>query len=522
MRPNPTQRRLRTGVAVFAAAALVFTSAGAADAHGKDPSKDSRKFRHAVTSKGVARHLDALQGIADANGGTRASGTPGFNKSRDYVVKTLRAAGYRPTVQSFTFPYFQENKPAAFSQVSPDAKTYASPADFITMDFSGSGDVTAAVVPVDTDFSATDTSSSGCEAADFAGFPTGSVALMQRGTCDFGIKVENAQNAGAAAALVFNRGTEGNTDAFGGTLGRIVKIPALSIGSALGKDLSEPAGTKVHIVTDTTSETRTTYNVIAETRKGDPSNVVMAGAHLDSVVAGPGINDNGSGSATILEVAQKLAKVKKIRNKVRFAWWGAEEEGLLGAEHYVGELADANPDALGDIATYLNFDMVGSPNFVRFVYDGDNSTGEGATGPAGSAQTEKLFNDYFASQGLATEPTAFDGRSDYGPFIENGVAAGGLFTGAEGLKTPAQAATYGGEAGVAYDKCYHQACDDINNISWTAIDQMSDAVAHAVYTLSQSTYAINGKNGKAGHGGKGHWKGHKRGHKHHAEGGSWR
>ena len=103
--------------------------------------------------------------------------------------------------------------------------------------------------------------------------------------------------------------------------------------------------------------------------------------------------------------------------------------------------------------------MVGSPNYVRFVYDGDGS-GEGPAGPPGSAQIEQLFTSYFASQSLASEPTAFDGRSDYGPFIAVGIPAGGLFTGAEGVKTAAQAAVYGGTAGVAYDPCYHQACDD--------------------------------------------------------------
>jgi Zn-dependent M28 family amino/carboxypeptidase len=135
--------------------------------------------------------------------------------------------------------------------------------------------------------------------------------------------------------------------------------------------------------------------------------------------------------------------------------------------------------------------MVGSPNFVRFVYDGDNSLGTGVEGPAGSAQIEDLFVNYFKSRKLATEPTAFDGRSDYGPFIENGVASGGLFTGAEDVKTERQARIYGGTAGTAYDKCYHQACDDTSNTNVQVLDQMSNAVAHAVYTLSTSSKSIN-------------------------------
>jgi Zn-dependent M28 family amino/carboxypeptidase len=170
------------------------------------------------------------------------------------------------------------------------------------------------------------------------------------------------------------------------------------------------------------------------------------------------------------------------RQKVRFAFWGAEEAGLLGSEHYVDNLSDAD---LGKIFAVLNFDMVGSPNYVRFVYDGDGSDTEPA-GPPGSAQIEEVFNKYFANQGLATDPTAFDGRSDYGPFIAVGIPAGGLFSGAEGIKTPEQAEVYGGTAGVAYDPCYHQACDDINNLSTRALAELGDGVAHATLTLART------------------------------------
>jgi Zn-dependent M28 family amino/carboxypeptidase len=146
----------------------------------------------------------------------------------------------------------------------------------------------------------------------------------------------------------------------------------------------------------------------------------------------------------------------------------------------------------------LNFDMIASPNFVRFVYDGDlsDSAPPPSGAPEGSAQIEELFLDYFADQGLATEPTEFSGRSDYGPFIEVGIPAGGLFTGAEGLKTPDQAAVFGGIAGEQYDPCYHLGCDDIGDLSLEALDQMSDAAAHATISLAQSTQAINGVRGK--------------------------
>jgi len=215
------------------------------------------------------------------------------------------------------------------------------------------------------------------------------------------------------------------------------------------------------------------------------------GAHLDSVTEGPGINDNGSGSASILETARQMASLKiKPANRVRFAFWGAEEFGLLGAEYYAAHLSTRD---LKDIALNLNFDMVASPNFVRFVYDGDGSgTGTGTKGPNGSGVIEGIFNDYFSTQGLATAPTAFDGRSDYGPFIDRGIPAGGLFTGAEGVKTAAEAAVYGGTAGVAYDQCYHKACDDITNVNTTALDQMSDAIADSILQFAMTTSAVNG------------------------------
>ncbi len=165
---------------------------------------------------------------------------------------------------------------------------------------------------------------------------------------------------------------------------------------------------------------------------------------------------------------------------MRFAFWGAEESGLLGSEHYVASLS---ADELAKIGLNLNFDMLASPNFARFVYDGDGSITPDDPddgGPAGSAEIEQVFLRYFGSQRLATEPTAFDGRSDYGPFIAAGIPAGGLFSGAEGIKSPAQVALYGGVAGEAYDRCYHQACDTLSNINYIGLDQLSDGAAHAV------------------------------------------
>jgi Zn-dependent M28 family amino/carboxypeptidase len=219
----------------------------------------------------------------------------------------------------------------------------------------------------------------------------------------------------------------------------------------------------------------------------------MAGAHLDSVPAGPGINDNGSGSAALLEVAENLAKVKP-QNTLRFGWWGAEESNLVGSTFYVNSLSEAEAEK---IALYLNFDMVGSPNYVFFIYDGDNSDNTGAgPGPAGSAQIEKTFEAFYTSRGLPYKGTDFTGRSDYGPFIAVGIPSGGLFTGAEGIKTAEEAALWGGTVGQQYDPCYHQACDTYANNSDFALDVNSDAIAHAVISYAMSTALINGTKSK--------------------------
>ena len=249
----------------------------------------------------------------------------------------------------------------------------------------------------------------------------------------------------------------------------------------------------MRLKTDTFRGIATTYNILAELRDGDPNNVVMAGGHLDSVNQGPGINDNGSGSAALLETALQMAKVKP-RNKVRFAWWGAEESNLVGSTYYVNNLSQ---EELNKISLYLNFDMVGSPNHVFFIYDGDDSDLVGAgPGPEGSAAIEKTFETYFNLVGQPFKGTDFSGRSDYGPFIAAGIPSGGLFTGAEGIKTAEEAAIWGGTAGIAYDPCYHQACDTYANNNDHALAVNSDAVAFAVLQYAMNTSGVNGVKGK--------------------------
>jgi Zn-dependent M28 family amino/carboxypeptidase len=487
--------RSRRGVlrTVTAVTAITLPAALAAPASADPSSRAQQQILQSVKAPGVKRHLTALQAIADANGGTRASGTPGYAASRDYVAGKLKKAGYKVTVQPFEFPFFQENSTATLNQISPDPTTYAptppdgsSVGDFATMTYSGAGDVTGTVQAVDVMLPppAEPGSTSGCEAEDFAGFTAGNIALMQRGTCTFEVKAANAQAAGAIGVVMFNEGQPGRTETLAGTLGTpSFTIPVVGTSFAVGEDLASPAGTVVRIATDTVSETRTTWNVIAESKKGRADRVVMGGAHLDSVLAGPGINDNGSGTAALLEVAVQLGKLPP-KNKLRFAWWGAEELGLLGAEHYVTNLS---PEQQADIALYLNYDMVASTNFAYKIYDGDDSDVVGSpAGPPGSDEIEKTFERYFDVLRLDHVGTDFDGRSDYGPFIAVGIPSGGLFTGAEGIKTAEEAEMFGGEAGVAYDQCYHQGCDTIENINDTALAVNTGAIAHSALTYAFS------------------------------------
>jgi Zn-dependent M28 family amino/carboxypeptidase len=497
-------------IAALAAAALAATPAYAA------PNNNSvKKLTNAVTAEGVLDHLEALQDIADTYG-DRAAGRDGYGASVDYVVGELEAAGYTPEVQEFTFQYTDENN--VLRRVSPNPREFIDGTDFLRNRFDSGvpeGTATGALQPVGLVIPAANlpanSNTSGCEASDFAGFPAGSVALVQRGTCGFNVKILNAQAAGASAVIVMNEGQPGRT----GLVGMIgdatgLTIPAVFVTSAAGEDLASTPGATVTVTVDFDAEPRTAYNVIAETASGNTANTVMAGAHLDSVQDGAGINDNGSGSAALLETAIQMAKVKP-NNAVRFAWWGAEEEGLLGSEYYVEQLTDAE---IARIALYVNFDMIGSPNYMFGVYDGDNSSGTAPAGfiPPGSAEIEDVFEGFYASRGLPYQDTEFSGRSDYGPFIAVGIPAGGLFTGAEGVKTVDEAALYGGVPGAAYDPCYHAPCDNltgegqnvalydqlradydlVGNVNVFALDVNADALATAVITFAYDTSTVNG------------------------------
>jgi Zn-dependent M28 family amino/carboxypeptidase len=493
-------RRLRAVFAGVAAVCVALTTLAISSPAQGAPSPQqcnrrnndtAERLLECVTVDQVVKHLQRFQDIATANGGNRVSGYPGYDESVEYVVRQLRRVGYDVTIQPFDTVVFNVLGASQFSQVAPTPTTYVESTDFNILQQSDPGTVQAPVTPVDLQLGLNNTSTSGCEAADFTGFPTGNIALIQRGTCPFEQKIENAATAGAAGVIFFNQGNTTGADrqdigVFTLGAGNTSGIPAVFVSYSRGVAFSETAGLVTRMFVNTFREVRETYNVLADMPgRQQAETVVMAGAHLDSVAAGPGINDNGSGSAALLEVAIKMANVRPV-NDVRFAWWGAEESNLVGSTYYVANLSDEEID---DIALYLNFDMVASPNYVRFVYDGDGSGGPGApVGPAGSAEIEQLFVDFYASRGLASAPTPFNGRSDYGPFIAAGVLipAGGLFTGAEGIKTAEQAAIYGGTAGRAYDPNYHQVGDTIANINREVLDVNADAIGHAVITYAMT------------------------------------
>ena len=273
--------------------------------------------------------------------------------------------------------------------------------------------------------------------------------------------------AGAVGVIIFN---EGNTPDRQNALFIDNSIdataPAVISSFALGKELYDAyqAGDNPTVDFQTFGRERDRFfdQVVAETPEGDPNNVVVVGAHLDSVEAGPGINDDGSGTALLLTMAQRLARPgHPLRQKIRFGWWGGEEEGLIGSNYYAANLT---ADEVSKIDVMLDYDMLSSPNYARLLYDGDGSEEGNPAGPDGSGTVEEVFREWFSSKRQPVWPIPFDGRSDYVGFTTRGIPAGGVFAGAEGQKTENQERLLGGDAGSWYDPCYHQACDDITTV----------------------------------------------------------
>jgi Zn-dependent M28 family amino/carboxypeptidase len=452
---------------------------GIASAQGTAGAAPPSRPPEAEASVGPFRHLRALQDIATANGGNRAAGTSGYDRSVEYVSEQLTKAGYQLRFEDFEFPFFEERSPPVLvantadgSQQSPSARALR------TLANSGPGDVTARVRAVNLALGTEPpaASASGCEEGDFKDFERGAVALIRRGTCQFQTKVENAVAAGAAGVIIMNEGTDSRKDAFSGQLTKLVPVPVVGIPYALGSTLGAAAQAgrvSVHLAVDAVAGKRPSRNVVAETTGAANDAWIVVGAHLDSVPEGPGINDNGSGTAAVLEAALQLAQeLAQARRHVRFAFWGAEERGLIGSRHHVDALPD---EERRRIALYINLDMVGSPNFTRYV-QGPAPTGDG---PVAVARRELVAA--FREQGLNIEErTGMRFGSDDSSFSQKGIPTVGLYTGAGGAKTEKQAGLFGGTAGRPFDPCYHQACDTIENIDRDVLEQNTQALVRAL------------------------------------------
>jgi len=439
-------------------------------------------IRDRVTTDAVMAHLAKLQDIADANGGNRALGTPGYQASVDYIADALRSKGFDVQVPEFELRLPFADPPSvsvggSTVAAEPLAYTIGTPPDGI------SGPLVSARVE----------DSPGCTAEDYDGLPAqGAVVLVDRGQCPFSDKMAAAAQRGAIALIVANNVDEEQS---GATLGKgtDVTIPVIGVSKADGARLrGRPGETRIALNAGVRIEKSS--NVIAQTKTGSTADVVVVGGHLDSVPAGPGINDNGSGVAAVLETALQIGSTPPVRNAVRFGFWGGEEVGLVGSTDYIQSLDEA---ALKDIALYLNFDMIASPNPGYFTYDGDQSARLGPDEspprvPEGSAGIERTLVSYLQTAGIESRDFSFEGSSDYDGFTRAGIPGGGVFTGAMTKMTEVEAELWGGAANEPFDPNYHQKTDTLENIDRAALEINGRAAAYSVGFYAQD---FGGRNG---------------------------
>lgn len=408
-------------------------------------------------------------GEEEYNHPTRVIGSEGHLGTIDYIYSALTKLGDYYTITNQSFPAVTGNVFESRLVLGYDVPKSATPMG-LTPPTKNNEPVHAPVVAV---------SNFGCDASDFPSDVSGAIAFISRGTCPFGTKSGLAGKAGAVAAVVYNN----EPGSLSGTLGNPTPDHVATWGLSdedaapvleklkKGKDVDGSA------YMDAIVEIIQTTNIIAQTTDGDQENCVMLGGHSDSVAEGPGINDDGSGSLTLLELATLLTQYR-VNNCVRFAWWAGEEEGLLGSDYYVSVLT---PEENLKIRLFMDYDMLGSPNFAYQVYNATN-----AVNPVGSEELRDLYVDFYDSHDLNHTFIPFDGRSDYDAFIKHGIPGGGIATGAEGIKTPEEQEMFGGVAGAWYDPCYHQLCDGVANVNLTAWEWNTKLVAHSVATYARS------------------------------------
>ena len=446
-------------------------------------------LRDAISVDDIVADLGRLDAIASANGGNRATGTAGHEQSAQLVADELRAAGYGVSLEPTQMTVFSQDAPSALEIEASAVPPLEDIRDFKAMLLSPSGDVTGDVFALGFDPAAQpgDRNGIGCDPADWSAVPAGVIALVQPGNCRRRDVILNAQAAGVVA-LVTSYADWSRDHVLRPTLIDAVglSIPAVGVTGATGLALlaASQAGAKVRVAIETTVESVQTPNVLAETPGGDPAHVIMVGGHLDSVIDGPGINDNGSGTMAILEMARELARLRPEGApwKVRVAFWTGEEIGLLGSFAYVGGLT---PEDASSIEAYLNFDMLGSTNQVREIY---NTTA--SSRPTAGKVIEQLLAQALADGDLASAVVDIGGASDHLPFDQVGIPVGGLFSGASEVKSTEEAAQFGGVAGIPADPCYHLACDTATNVEPAGLERLARAAAWVVGRLASGEIVL--------------------------------
>ena len=470
--------------AVAAVIIALLTSCSSTDGAESLPADLARDVAGKVTADGMYSHLRKLQEIADSNKDTRAEGTPGYDASVDYVAQTLRDKGF--DVQTPEFERFDRAE-GGRPTLSVGGRDYHVDQASLLVTTAQGGVRALTLRPQKT---------SGCSAAEYGSVSVkGAIAVVD----DTGCSVVNKQNAavakGAVALLVVSApGTSGSpAGLFTPGYYQQLTVPVGVIDNDANAALRR-TNAPVRLVLDSKPVMVKSRSVVAQTKTGDTKNIVLAGAHLDSVRSGPGINDNGSGVAALLETAAALGSSPQIANAVRFAFWGSEETALEGSTSYVRGL---DRDQLDDIALYLNFDMLGSPNPGYFTYDGDQSGQPNPeiplrAVPPGSEAIERTLAGYLNLSGIRPADMPLAKITDYSPFLAAGVPIGGLTTGSSQRKTEVQARLWGGQAGIAFDPNYHTPRDTIDNIDREALSVMGPAVAFGVATYAQSVEGVNG------------------------------
>ncbi|KAG0204066.1 Leucyl aminopeptidase yscIV [Mortierella sp. GBA30] len=444
-----------------------------------------------LQTSAIFAHLEQLYDIALKHNNSR-SVMNGYLASAAYVQTQLKekAAGFcELSTQEFKVPVWKELEEPHLSSLGLGGDQvwieYQNKIDFQNFRYNGPSASLEhqGIQGVD---------NHGCAAKDHKKVG-GKIAIIEEGSteCDLWTAAYHAQKAGATGILFYNSPSRkallySNIRVSSWKEGDpLIAIPVLSITNSLGSTLLQNQhSTTLSLATKNSQTVESTINVLCTTMQGQTKDTIVIGAHLDSVPEGPGIVDNGSGSSAVLEIVLTLAKNAKsleIRNRVVFAWWGAEEIGLLGSKHYVRDLVHQGLEAKQNIALNLNFDMLASPNYVPFIHNGTTAP-EALMVP--SLKLDSLLAEYFHFSKKDFEYAALTRGSDYRPFLTEGIPAGGLMTGASSKKTMDQRKRFGGVANAQLDPCYHKSCDTLDNVSKEALELMSQAALHAITKLS--------------------------------------